>query len=42
MQEKKELRESLLRKKSAIKIVTNSSPKKYTSSFKYMKRTEVS
>ena len=39
---KKQLGESLLRKESAIKIVPNFFPKKYTSSFKYMKRTEVS
>ena len=39
---KKEMRKSWHRKESAIKIVTNSFPKKYTSSFKYMKRTEVS
>ena len=39
---KKELYESLLRKESAIKIVTNSFPKRYSSSFKYTKRTEVS
>ena len=39
---KKELLESLLREESAIKIVTNSFPKMHTSSFKYMKGTEVS